>query len=141
MPKKYTSEQFWKLRKGLSEELKTALSSDETGDNIYSVCEKYNVLEHLDEIVESVGAVLLGLLPPDQFQETLEKELEIEKDIAKKIAQEIYRFILYPVKGSLERLYKIDIAPLAKMKIISPSSPLGKPHPPSKDDTYREPIE
>lgn len=139
MPKKYTSEQFWKLYEKLPQELKDALSSEETSDNIYDVCKRYNILENLDPIVEYVGQVLVGVLPPTEFQETLEKEVEIEKESAKKVAQEINRFIFYPVKPNLEQLYKIEIAPPAGMKTAP--SPKERPAAPLKEDVYRETIE
>ncbi|PIU16610.1 hypothetical protein COT20_00025 [bacterium (Candidatus Gribaldobacteria) CG08_land_8_20_14_0_20_39_15] len=139
MVKKYTSEQFWKLYEKLPQELKDALFAEETGDNIYETCKRNGVEEHLDQIVEYVGQVLVGVLPPDDFQESLEKELRLEKEVAKKVAQEINRFIFYPVKSSLEELYKIEIAPPAKPKVIPP--PEEKPPAPPAKDIYREATE
>ena len=140
MPKKYTTEQFWKLYAKLPKELKGALSADETADDIYNICKRYEILENLDEMAEYVGHVLVGVLPPDEFQETLEKKMELEKDIAKKVTQEINRFIFYPVKANLEELYKIEIAPLAKMPVTPPPQE-RPPAPPAKEDVYREPLE
>jgi len=140
MGKKYTSEQFWKLYEKLPQELKDALFAEETGNNIYDVCKRNEVEENLDQIVEYVGQVLVGVLPPDEFQTTLEKELNMEKEVAKKVAQEINRFIFYPVKPLLEELYKIEIAPPAKPTGITPP-PEEKPTAPSGKDVYREPIE
>ncbi len=147
MNQKYTSEQFWKLYEKLPQELKDALFAEETGNNIYDVCKRYGVLESLEEIVEYVGQVLVGVTPPDEFQEGLEKELKIEKDTAKKISQEINRFIFYPVKTSLEEIYKVPAAPApAGPKIIPPSEvsppPVEKPTVPAPEkDIYREPLE
>jgi len=139
MVKKYTSEQFWKLYEKLPQELKDALFAEETGNNIYEVCKRNEIADNLEEIVEYVGQVLVGVLPPEEFQKTLEEELKLEKDLAKKIAQEINRFIFYPVKPCLEELYKIEIAPPAKPKITPP--PEEKlPAPPAKD-IYRETVE
>ena len=139
MPEKYTTEQFWKFYKKLPQELKDALFAEETGDNIYETCKRNGVENNLDQIVEYVGQVLVGVLPPDEFQATLEKEVKLKKDIAKKVAQEINRFIFYPVKSSLEELYKIEIAPPAKPKVVPP--PEEKPPAPPAKDIYREPIE
>ncbi len=138
MVKKYNKEQLWELYNKSPEELKRAVFSEKTADNIYAVCEK-NDIDNISGITEYVQDVLLGLLPPDEFQETLEKEIGIEKEIAKKVVGEIYRFVFYPVKESLEKLYKIEIAPLAKMKVTPP--PQEKPPtPPKKEDVYREPV-
>ncbi|GAI13921.1 unnamed protein product, partial [marine sediment metagenome] len=99
----------------------------------------YEVYDKVDKITEYVGKVFFGLLPPDDFQEALEKEIGIGKDVAKKVAGEIYRFVFYPVKESLGKLYKIEIAPLAKMK-VSPPPQEKPPTPPKKEDVYREPV-
>jgi hypothetical protein len=140
MPKKYTSEQFWKLYEKLPQELKDALFAEETGNSIYEICQRNETEEDLEQIVEYVGQVLVGVLPPEEFQGTLEKELKLEKEVAKKVSQEINRFIFYPVKSSLEELYKIEIAPPAKPTKITPPPEEKPPAPPGKD-VYREPIE
>ncbi len=139
MPKKYTSEQFWQLYKKLPQELKDALFAEETGNNIYEICKRNEIEENLEEIVDYVGQVLLGVLPPEDFQKTLEKELKLKKDLARKVFQEINRFIFYPVKTSLEEIYRIEIAPPAKPKITPP--PEEKPPAPPGKDVYRELIE
>lgn len=139
MVKKYTSEQFWKLYEKLPQELKDALFAEETGNSLYTICERNKASEILGQVVDYVGQVLMGLLPPDEFRETLEKKLKLKKETAKKISQEINRFVFYPVKSSLEGLYKIEIAPSAPMKDTPP--PGEKPKVPSKKDVYREPIE
>jgi hypothetical protein len=139
MPEKYTNEQFWKLYEKLPQELKDAIFAEETGNNIYEICKRNGVEEYLEEIVELVGQVLLGILPPDEFQEVLEKELKLEKEVAKRVSQEINRFIFYPVKSSLEELYKISITPPPVGPKITP--PTEKLPVPPKKDIYREPIE
>lgn len=146
MAREYTKEQFWKLYEKLPQELKDVIFAEETGDNIYDISKRNGILEKLDQIVEYVGQVLIGVLPPDELQETLEKELELDKERAKRIGQEINRFIFYPVKANLEELYKIEIAPPAGVR---PSVPKKAAPPeeeleeekPKREDTYREPIE
>jgi len=140
MAEKYTREQFWKLYEKLPQELKDALFAEETGNSIYDICKRNEIKENLDQIVEYIGQVLIGVLPPDEFQETIEKELKLKKEVAKKVAQEINRFIFYPVKTSLEELYKIEITPLAKPTGVTPP-PGEKPPAPPKEDVYREPFE
>jgi len=144
MPKKYTPEQFWKLYEKLPQELKDALFAEETGNNIYEICERNGISENLDQIVEYVGQVLIGVLTLDEFRQTLEKELELDPEVAKKVYQEIFRFILYPVKANLEELYKIEMAPIAgvpakpTVKRVTEEKPEEKP---KGVDRYREPIE
>ena len=82
----------------------------------------------------------MGLLPPNEFLETLEKELKLEKEITKGINEEVERYIFYPVKAELENLYKIEIAPPARPTGITPP-PQEKPPAASKTDVYREPVE
>jgi len=144
MEKKYTSEQFWKLYEKLAQELKDTLFAEETGNNIYEICKRNEVEEDLEQIIDFVGQVLVGVLPPDQFQNTLEQELNLEKETAKKVAQEINRFVFYPVKPLLEDLYKIEINPPAgeKQKIeVKIETETEKKEISSAKDTYREPVE
>lgn len=138
MPSKYTKEKLWKLYKELPEEIKDIVFSEKTADSIYTVCEK-NDIDDVSKLMEYVQNVLLGLLAPDDFQEAIETELKIEKEIAKRVTTEIYRYVFYPVKASLEKLYRIEIAPLAQMKVTPPSSE-RPPEAPKKEDVYREPI-
>jgi hypothetical protein len=138
--KEYTSEQFWKLYKDLPQELKDAVSAEETGDYIYEACKRNDVLDNLDDIVKYVGQVLIGVLPLDEFQTTLEKKLSLNKTIAKKIVHEINRFVFYPVKEFLGPLHSTEITPPAKMKVTPPPQEKS-PTPPAKGDVYREAIE
>lgn len=148
MPKKYTKEQLWKLYEKLPQELKDALFAEETGDYIYQICQKNKIGNKTANITDYVGHVLIGVLPPEDFQENLEKELKIKRDVAKKVAQEINRFVFYPVRPILEQLYKIGIRPSEKPVEKTTEKPIEEPKlkeeepktPPSKD-VYREPIE
>jgi hypothetical protein len=132
MEKKYTPEEIWKIYEKLPEELKDAIFSEEAADNIFNICSRHGVKEsrQISEVAKYVGRVLLGLLPPNELQETLEIEMKLEKEKAKKISQEVYRFIFYPVKASLEELYKIEIAPPAQPTKITP--------PPQESQKVRE---
>lgn len=141
MPKEYSKEEIWKLYDEIAPELKEAIFSEETAESIWEICLRNEIEgDKISEIARYTGRVLLGILPPDDFQETLEKDLGIEKEAAKKVAREINRFIFYPVKTSLEELYKKEIAPPAKPTTITPP-PEEKPPTPAKEDTYREPVE
>jgi len=147
MKKEYSKEEIWKLYEKIAPELKEAIFSEETAESLWEIYIRNKVGgDKISEIARYTGRVLLGILPPDEFQETLEKELKIEKDTAKKVAQEINRFIFYPVKPLLEELYKIEIAPPAKPTKITPppeekATTEEEPKAPPKEDIYREPIE
>ena len=141
MTKEYTKEELWKLYEKLPQELKEAVFSEETADHIYDICIRSGIEdERISEIARYSGRVLMGILPPDEFQKTLEIELKLKPDIAKGVAQEINRFIFYPVKTNLEELYKIEITPSAKPTKITPP-PEEKPPTQSGEDVYRETIE
>ena len=150
MVKQYTRAELWKLYQKLPKELQEVIFAEETANQIGKVCERYNIKEEtIPEIAKQVGNVLLGILPPDEFQGTLERELKLKKETAKKVAQEINRFIFYPVKPALEELYKIKITPPARPPEVTAPSEIkppveGKPEmkpEEARKDIYREPIE
>lgn len=131
----YTSEQFWKLYEKLPQELKNSLSSEETGNYIYDICKKNNALEKLEGIVKYVGQVLAGFLPPEDFQQALEKRAKLNKNVAREVAHEINRFIFFPVKESLAAIYKIGPAPSEEKEF----APGAKPQPASPQPTVSTP--
>jgi hypothetical protein len=142
MAEEYSREQLWKLYEKLPDELKDAIFSEETAENIGEICERNGIDdERVSEIARFTGRVLMGLLPPEELQGILEKEVKLEREVAKKISQEINRFIFYPVKSSLEKLYKIEVAPPAG--VTPKARPPEKPpeEKPKRKDIYLEPIE
>lgn len=140
MPKEYTQEQFWQLYKNLPQELKDALFAEDTSRNIEVICRRNKILDHLPQMVDFVGQVLLGLLPPSDFQKTIKKNLKLKKNLAEKIALEINRFIFAPVEEALIKLYKIKITKPEKVTPkIKPS--VKEAEKPKTRDIYREPIE
>jgi len=143
MSKEYSKENFWKLYETLPQELKEAMFAEETGNNIEDVCKKNTVEENMGKIVDYVGKVLLGVLSPADFKESLEKDLSIDSEKARKIDQEIFRTIFYPVKSALEQIGKAESPPSNNLaeKIPTPLKEEKTPSIPKKDDSYREPIE
>ncbi len=143
MTNKYTSEQFWKLYDKLPQELKDALFAEETGTNIYDTCKRNDCLEYHSEIIEYVGQVLIGVLAPEDFMAVLKKNLKLTKETAKKVVQEINRFIFYPVRPLLEKLYKMKMTPSSLEKpglVTKTPAPKKEESAPPRKDTYREPI-
>ncbi len=139
MVKKYTKKQYWDLFQKISDELKTQILSEETSNNIISICDRHEI-EQVPQLASITGDVLLGILKPDEFEKTIEQELGLDENVAEKVAQEINRFIFYPVKSSLEELYSMEITPPAQMKV--PGSAIDKePTAPKRKDVYREPME
>ncbi|HUV81131.1 MAG TPA: hypothetical protein VMW21_01250 [Patescibacteria group bacterium] len=139
MSEEYTKEELQKLYAGLPEELKEAIFSVETADNIYNICTKNKIGEDkISEIAKYVGFVLFGILLAQNFQETLEKELKIEKEAAENIAAEINQLIFYPVKPVLQQLYKKE-AELAEGAVEKPVERIREESP--RKDIYKEPVE
>ncbi len=145
MPEEYTRKQLWELYLKLPEELKEAVTSIENTDLIYEIGKRNGIEEEkCVEITKYVGYTLFGVLPPEELQATLERELKLKKEVAKKVTQEINRFIFYPVKTSLEELYKIEIAPLVARSLEEVPSTEIRPEVKPEEvrrDIYREPIE
>jgi|GEM_PF-632235 len=147
MPNDYRKNDFWKLYNRLSPELQEAVSSDETARDLENICKRHDVIEHAFDLVDYISRVLLGVLPPNELEKTLEKELGLEKELAKKVSMDAYRFIFHPVQNQLEQLYEIEIAtPLAGSE--EPHLPTEKLKPkkeassaPPQKDPYRESLE
>jgi len=136
----YPKEQLWELYENLPKDLKGAVFTEKNADFIHDICARNKVSKEnkISEIAKNVTYILLGLLPPDEFQQVLEKEIKIKENVAKQIALEINRFVLLPVKESLGALYKIEIKPGMKPKTAPmPKAPEKKP---KKSDRYREPL-
>ncbi len=131
----YPPEQLWPLYEKLPKDLQEAIFSEKTADLIYDICTRNGAEKEMSEIARLTGYVLLGLLPPDEFERTLKSELKLKNDVTKKVFWEITRFIFFPVKESLEALYKIKIEKPARPAEVA--LPVEKP----KKDIYREPIE
>jgi hypothetical protein len=127
---KLPSEKFWKLYKNLPQELQEVLLSEKTGEEVRDICQRYGISEIEEEILDLVGLTLIGLLPFEDLKLALERDLKLSPQTAKQIAQEIFRFIFFPVKSSLEKIYKIE------MKEEKETLKEAK-----KEDIYREPIE
>lgn len=136
----YPKEQLQQLYINLPKDLQEAIFSEENTRNLREICLKNGVRDEdiIFEITKNLGYVFLGLLPPNELQDVLEKELNLEKAKAEQIASEISRFIFLPVKNSLEALYKIEIKAGLKPKVFPLPSTEKRL---KKGDKYREPIE
>lgn len=135
MAKEYPPEELWKLYEVLPKELQEAIFSQETSESIRQACERNHLEEKIPEVAKYVGLVLMGLLDPDNFERELVDDLKIEKEKAKNIAQEITRFVFFPLRTTLELLYKKEIQQAPKPKEVLEEEK------PKKRDIYREPLE
>lgn len=141
MPEEYLREQLWKLYEKLPEELKEALFSAETANDISQICKRNNVEKKVGEIAEYTGDVLMGLLSPNEFEKALIEKVRLEAEVAKNVAREINRFIFFPLKEVLSKLYEIEIAPPARPPGVIPEIKPKIPPEEKRPDIYREPIE
>ncbi len=144
MPKKYSTEEFWKLYKNLPRKIKDLLFEEEVGLNVSKVCRRNEVEGNFDQIMDWVTEVLLGLLSPEEFKKSLEKDLVLREKNPEKIYREINRFIFFPVKEELNSLYEIEVVLPSGEKISG--NKLSQDKKEKEDDrknkdTYREPIE
>ena len=140
----YPKEQLWKLYQDLPKDIQGAIWAEKNADFIHDICVRNKVVKEskISEIAKNITYVLLGLLPPNEFQDVLKKELKLKKAEAEQIALEINRFVFLPVKNSLEGLYDIEIKPGLKPKADSLSSKTAQAkREPKKEDKYRETLE
>jgi len=129
---KYTKEQLWKLYENLPQDLKSAIFSEETANEIWNICNRNDIEEgNISEIAKAVGDVFLGITPPKELKSVLEKEIKLSEEKAKKVSAEINRFILSSVKRSLSELYDMEY----------PAESKEEEKKPPKKDIYREPVE
>lgn len=141
----YSKEQILQLYRDMPQELKVALDSDHTVDTIEEISNKYQLPNKgHSALVDSVGQTMMGLLPPDEFEQNLQDLGDIEKNIAEEIAQTVRRFLFYPVRKELSALYQMTFQPAIAEKMeetaLPPKANLERKRP-QKLDTYREKIE
>lgn len=161
--KEYSQEQVWKVYEKLPDELKEAIFSETTANDISDICSRNGLSEkQISEAALYTGRVLLGILHPDDLQRTFEEEMFLSEDTSRKIVQEINRFVFHPIKTALGEIYKTEIIGSSQAqkseprqeKMFSreeapPEEKEEKPYEgtekksavPSAGDTYREPVE
>ena len=106
MLKEISEKQFWETYKSLPEELQEAIFSEKTAEIIFNICTDNEIEDlRISKIAKCVGRTLLGFLPPEQLQPTLELDLDIDSKAAENICQAIYSSILEPVRAQLTKLY------------------------------------
>lgn len=149
----YTKEQLWKMYESLPKELKEAIFSVETANDIRIICLKAGLeKERISEVAKLTGDVLLGILLPEDFQKELENQVKIEETLTQRLDRDINRLIFYPYKKFLDELQNKKVKPLereAKEKNI-PNIKTAKEEIKEstenqktslKQDTYRESID
>ncbi len=149
-----TQEEIEKILKTLPKTLKESLFSGDTAKAISRISERNNIDEDkTNSIANLVGEILVGLSDPSNLGKNLEEIVGPDKK--RRVEQEIIRFILFPVRNELEKLYQDfkmtprDIIPkkdvsLAKNDIAESTNGGEEEYTESNNDAqdiYREPIE
>ena len=136
MPR-YPKEDLWELYENLPKELKNAVFSEKNSEIISNICERNNIVKskEIAVITENIGYILLGLIEPIKIQQILENEANLPKEKAKQISLEIIRFILFPLKASLEELYQVEVPNILKPKINDSEKKESLPLPAEKTGT------
>jgi len=137
MAPQHTKEQLWKLYKELPEELQEALFSVENADQIDTICEEYSIVNSSRAITKQIGNVLLGIVPVQEFENVLVKEVGLKKATAKDVSQRIYRAVFYKVKAELEQLHGTEVSQVATAKTTAKPAEQQTPPPESEvQDDY-----
>lgn len=135
-------EQSRKLFLKLPPEIREMASADETAELIHKILEENELdKEKGDEVSELLRDVLFGLLPPEELASALEQRVKLKKDLAKKIFYELNRLVFFPIKDSLNQLYRgAELTPANGEEVGE--GPNEKPNKTNgQSDTYRETIE
>jgi hypothetical protein len=93
--------------KMVSENLIDLVKSDDTALRVSQICIDNRIRDKkkVRGIAYHASRVLLGSLPPEEFQKTLQEKVGLPSHLAEKISRQINESIFYPVKDSLNALY------------------------------------
>ncbi len=131
-----SKDELWEIYENLPESLKDAVFSEDTSEVIWNIC-KMHKIENVSGVAKLVGRVLMGLLPPDLFEQALAEQLGIEAGVSQEMASELEHYIFSPVKDDLDFLYEDEGGSGIKEKQEA-SRPQQKT---KEEDAYREPID
>lgn len=131
--------QLLRMFEKLAPALKEAILSEETANIIWNISRRYDLESQVSILARYIGLTLIGLLPPEEFKQTIKQELGLDNKKTEKVFHEVNRYIFAGVKENLADLYESGITlPIGKFpqrkKTISEDRP-------RKADTYREPVE
>lgn len=129
MTNEISKEEFTKLYRTLPPKIKDVLFDEEVGLTLIKICKRHNIEHIYDDMMDLTTKTLIGLLPPEEIEKVLIRDLDISMVSAKEIAIEVNRFIFFPIKEEISDLYGIKSKEVFKDEESS-SSELR--------DTYRE---
>ena len=130
-------EEIWKSYELLPEQLKEAIFSVQTADNIATACQVAGVTDSRESLVGKLtGRVLLGLISPEQFENELVTQAELSAQQAAQVAHQLQRLVFAPVKEQLAALYES----LLNTPTAAPDAPEQSSARRNTDDPYREDV-
>lgn len=99
----YTQEQINKRFEELPDDIREAITSVETSDELQNISNKHGLmLDQTTELMDETGLRLLGLTPSNKFIYNLEKRLKITNEKATDIAEDISSIVFQKIKESLQ---------------------------------------
>jgi hypothetical protein len=139
MLKKYTEDEYWDLYKQLPPKVKDLFWEEDIAERINKIKERFSLTEEKkDFLIEIIGHLFLGILPPEHINSVIQKEIILEEDHSEKLSNEVIRFIIYPIQHLLREIYTDENFQNAGIKkMYGEENIVNK----KNDDVYREPIE
>ena len=102
---KYTKEQVEQRFENLPDELKEALASVETADELENIGKKRSLmLDQVSELADETGLVMLGFTKSDQFVRNVSQRLNINEAKAVDIARDVNSTILDKIRDGLRQI-------------------------------------
>lgn len=123
-----------KKLQALSPELREALFSENTANNVFEIAKKHGLLvDKMGEMSSEIGNLMLGVTHPDEFVGNLAERLQVDKTKAKAIADDINREIFTPVRQHLRAMFGgIGNSEPAAQSVSLPTS-----NPPQAPEKYK----
>lgn len=130
----FTKEQIKAAFQKIPSDIRDIIASVDKADALYAILEKYKLhVDKVGELGKQVDFVLIGLLHPSKFTESIQKKLEVSEADARAIAQDVNEKIFRPVRESLKKLHGIadgvDPTPTSTASVITPKPPASPTSP------------
>lgn len=123
-PKQKIDEQYRKL----PEELKDAIFSSSVAEKVIDIGRRFTLsIEETGILGEETGYIMLGLVRPEDFQNSLKDRLDLDEEDAEKLAHTVNSEIFFPIRELFRKAHRTEITeslPKAEVKT--------KPTPPEK---------
>lgn len=128
----YTPQQTKEQYEKLPDALKEAMFSADIAEKMFALGKKHGLtIEKTGFMAEEAGLVILGLLPPREFADSLAERLNVSKDDAQTIASEVSHQIFFPLREALKQTHQIEVGEGAILKEDIISRPSAVPPAPT----------